>query len=415
MMRVKSEALHSCSLLLKEIDLLHRSMKLVTREESTYNIISLLRQSHDEVNVHSRIIHDLLNPVGTHGMDAIFLELFLKVLDIKGFDLGDATVSREYKNIDIYITNGRQSIIIENKIYSQDRDRQIERYYNKISSEGIEHIFVIYLSLHGNDPDPISVGKLDKNIITCASYERDIAQWLEMCMKESYNTISIKEPLRQYQTIIRNLTGGPMNNKYTDEIGNLLLQDKNLKYAIDVKDGIGNALTKIQLSLWDKIYKEMKKRGYEDGIHNAKSWSEDIIENYYQGKRETKHYGSSFHVLNIDKRAHVEYRIEIERAMYHGFIVVDASGDNVSSDDRFQKCKDIVKNVDDRFRSDKWWLGWRHESRQIDFVSFKSDDAMELVSEEGRNDFVSRLIEEIDSGIKSFISEINRGDEMRLS
>ena len=74
-----------------------------------------------------------------HRMGALFLELFLEQVDIEGFDLTTATVQREYHNIDIFLTNGKRAIIIENKIYAPDQPQQLQRYYRMIKKEGFSH------------------------------------------------------------------------------------------------------------------------------------------------------------------------------------------------------------------------------------------------------------------------------------
>src|SRR5688572_11747237 len=100
------------------------------REQNTFNIFSILRNKNDEVNLHSRFIGELLNPIGSHKLGNIFLNHFLKLLNINTQGFEKATVHREYKDIDILIKSGSKAIILENKIWAEDQEKQLERYNN---------------------------------------------------------------------------------------------------------------------------------------------------------------------------------------------------------------------------------------------------------------------------------------------
>src|SRR5690606_25955059 len=102
-----------------------------------------------------------------------FLKLFVQlVLKIEDFDFENCTVEREYKDIDILIYNKQQAIIIENKIFAGDRPRQLERYYEIIFNEGIDHkrkeiiqpdqIHIVYLALTKRYPSKFTLGKIEE-------------------------------------------------------------------------------------------------------------------------------------------------------------------------------------------------------------------------------------------------------------
>jgi hypothetical protein len=86
---------------------------------NSFNIFSILRKPNDEVNLHSRFIYELLNPNGSHRQGKIFLEIFLRELEIK-LDGSDLKIFKEKFNIDILIQSKQQAIIIENKIDTTD-------------------------------------------------------------------------------------------------------------------------------------------------------------------------------------------------------------------------------------------------------------------------------------------------------
>ena len=118
---------------------------------NNYNILTSVLNKSDEVRLHSRMIFSFLNVNGTHYQSELFLDKFLKVLNIDDFKINskNCLVYKEYQNIDLYITDGSKHIIIENKIYAKDQKKQIERYIKIIEKENYNlnanDILVIYL------------------------------------------------------------------------------------------------------------------------------------------------------------------------------------------------------------------------------------------------------------------------------
>ncbi|RDU65306.1 PD-(D/E)XK nuclease family protein, partial [Helicobacter equorum] len=76
----------------------------------------------NEVKLHSALISGFLNPLGNHYQGDVFLETFLDSISLKKWfgNTRNARVYKEYKNIDVYITNGERHIIVENKIWAGD-------------------------------------------------------------------------------------------------------------------------------------------------------------------------------------------------------------------------------------------------------------------------------------------------------
>jgi hypothetical protein len=82
---------------------------------------------------HSRLIGDLLNPSGSHGQGALFLNAFLRHLSIPVFETEDWKISVETGRVDIMLWRERPTkaaILIENKSNNAiDRRNQIYRYW----------------------------------------------------------------------------------------------------------------------------------------------------------------------------------------------------------------------------------------------------------------------------------------------
>ena len=185
-----------------------------------YNIFTLFHGFSDEVNLHSNFIASLLDPNGDHYKGDLFLKLFLETCGIDDFsiDTSRATVFKEFKHIDIYISDGKKHIILENKVYAKDQPTQIARYIETIiqnKDAEDEDIYVLYLHPDGDLPKEYSLGdyktnqdetKLVKKGSTInfkvISYEDEISNWIDKCKNEVSNITDLNVFLSQYKDVI---------------------------------------------------------------------------------------------------------------------------------------------------------------------------------------------------------------------
>ncbi len=110
---------------------------------------------------HSKFLAYLLDPQQNHGLGDLFLKAFLQSavkgktccvtpIDIDVWNLGEAEVYREWRNIDIFVRDERNrfAIIIENKISSEEHSDQLARYYAIASRELIDwRILPLFLTV----------------------------------------------------------------------------------------------------------------------------------------------------------------------------------------------------------------------------------------------------------------------------
>ncbi len=64
-------------ILIKKIELIefkYRKLKEMESNSSRFNIFSILRDSSDEVNLHSKFIYELLNPLGSSWYERLFFK-----------------------------------------------------------------------------------------------------------------------------------------------------------------------------------------------------------------------------------------------------------------------------------------------------------------------------------------------------
>ena len=181
-----------------------------------YNIFTLFHKFSDEVNLHSNFIASLLDPNGDHYKGDLFLKLFLETCGIDDFDIDTsmATVFKEFKHIDIYISYGKKHIILENKVYAKDQPTQIARYIKAIQNKDAEvkdeDICVLYLHPDGELPDKQSFGDYHARLLgenpsikfKVISYGKEILEWIDKCKNEVSNLTDLNIFLSQYKDVI---------------------------------------------------------------------------------------------------------------------------------------------------------------------------------------------------------------------
>ena len=197
-----------------------KNLKEHKEDNVNYNIFYVLRVWSKEVVLHSRMIVDLLNPEGYHGMGNKPLLLFrdqLKEAEINfSFDYNslkkvqDEEPTDSKRRIDIYLQDNSGAIIaIENKIYASDQDTQLYDYKNHIGNNSL----LLYLTLFGSLPSKVSTNGLKINEdYYCISYSSLILVWIEQMIKEKACHGVVREILIQYEAIIKYLIRNNMDD-----------------------------------------------------------------------------------------------------------------------------------------------------------------------------------------------------------
>lgn len=209
-----------------------------------FNIFNVLDLTSDETRTHSAFIAELLDPNGSHGLGDQFLQSFVNTIDcLKSwhFDTQSAKVHKELsiggKNedcsdggrIDIAVESNGKAIIIENKIYAGDQEKQLVRYYNYGTKNYSNGIRLLYLTLNGDDASEYSHEKLVVNEDYYAiAYNHEISDWLQRCIEFSARHPLVRETLIQYQNLINQLTMNNMDKNSQEELLKLMSDPKNI-------------------------------------------------------------------------------------------------------------------------------------------------------------------------------------------
>jgi len=380
---------------------------------NSYNILTSVLKKNDEVRLHSRMMLSFLNPNGTHYQSNLFLDKFLEVLNIDGFtiDTKHCSVYTEYKNIDLYITDGTKHIIIENKIYAGDQPNQIERYVEIIEEENhsltITDMLVIYLSLDRDYPSKDSLGNLtitdnfllrdEKNIALFKSihYKNEILEWLELCQYEIQNISNLNESFKQYIDVVKMIT-----NQYKEKIMSLadyIQENKSIyKMALEIQDTLPVVRKKIIDDFFEKVINLLQRELGTDWIVELK------------GNLSKRH---SF-PLRIYKKAWIGnknnnliFGFEFDKNNYYKgcFGIVRQSKSVIIKNDITDKFKNEFDNLNYNLRTTQWWLHWLSLPDTKDFTEYI------IFNENTEDKFVNEVynliqIFEIDSNLMTDIN-----------
>lgn len=292
--------------ILNQVRIVSQKIKEQRKEKfergESFNIFNDLGFMSEEVHLHSMFLANLLNPKGSHGQRGKFLEAFLKMLqkpfsaistDNLELDITNASVEvekyigrqtdSEGGRIDIYLTDGKHSIIIENKIYAGDQHHQMLRYWNYgMSQKGddTEKSFVlIYLTLDGCSPSKESLGEdLKENDIVCLSYKSDIRGWLDRCVELASRTPLVRETINQYISTIDILTNNVMEDN--KELLDILCKEENLDAVFDIIDSKENLINHI---INDEFIPKLKDLAEDKGLEICGNYKRNWVSDRYPG------------------------------------------------------------------------------------------------------------------------------------
>ena len=392
--------------ILNQVRIVSQKIKEQRKEKfergENYNIFNDLGFMSDEVHLHSMFLANLLNPKGSHGQRGKFLEAFLKMLqksfpaisaDSLELDTAIASVDvekyigrqtdSEGGRIDIYLTDGKHSIIIENKIYAGDQHHQMLRYWNYgMSQKGddTEKSFVlIYLTLDGCSPSKESLGEdLKENDIVCLSYKSDIRGWLERCVELASRTPLVRETINQYISTIDILTNNVMEDN--KELLDILSKEENLDAIYDIANNKNIVVNRIINEVFiPKLRDLAESKGLTMGDNCTENWMEESWA------------GASFY---NPKWKYLKLVFEFERrglgSLIFGFHTKDEDG--VKRED-VKDWEKVLKNYSTKEVNNQYWI---HKNFRGNCNWSNAQAIKDLLNGKTLNDFSIMFDEAID-------------------
>lgn len=343
----------------------------------SFNIFSILRDAHDEVNLHSKFIYELLDPLGSHKQGNIFLTLFLKTLNIE-FSTSNLHIFREKHNIDILIQSKKNAIIIENKIHTQDHSEQLSKYLQTIQNQGYadKNIYLIYLTLFGEEPNEITV----RNKVISISYSQTIKCWIERCIKEVTLIPTLRETFIQYLNLINKLTQQSHHKGFILEVKDFLLQENNLKTILNIEASIVEAKITIQLNFWRDLLATLALHyPFKFYSINGDNTLEKSVNKYYKQQKNRKDYGLEYQIDD-----NLNCFIELRDNIYYGFYF-----SNPNKIQEYQLLK--LENISIQWESNYW----KYPHKQINFEKFNTPNVLDLINDEVRKNDIKTISDEL--------------------
>ena len=251
------------------------------RKGENYNLFSILSIERYELK-HSALIANLLDPKGSHGCGDAFLRAFFEIA-LKGtaypFESSTPPDScTEYYTgpiagdtggrIDILVKSSHYGLIIENKIYAGDQDKQLTRYdnYGK-ETFGADGYLLVYLTLYGYDASKESTATKSAEEVGYLrlSYAKDILLWLKECVRLADNKPLVRESLNQYIRTIKQLTYQDMNQEDIQKIIDLAVDHPEVVATLSSKrDAIAEGIREKYIFAKLKEYADQKGWLYDD-------------------------------------------------------------------------------------------------------------------------------------------------------
>lgn len=208
-----------------------------------FNIFSTLLKEADEVRLHTRFIHCLLDPRGSHDCESLFLDLFFETLAALGV-LDEAGNRVDFKcllkgsswrvhkeasrpphgQIDLLLeSSGCFGIAIENKIYAGEQPAQLSDYATYLRRSYGEDFHLIYLTLDGKQ-----AGTAGGHGYMRISYERHVLYWLEACLRETYSIIPVNQIIIQYRSVVRRLTHQNLDKEFMKPVLDFIRENPDI-------------------------------------------------------------------------------------------------------------------------------------------------------------------------------------------
>ena len=375
----------------------HDALAAATGEN--FNLFAILGRETDEVQTHSAILAELLDPSGSHGQGAVFLRHFLARIGIMDMVADAACVQAEEwidsnSRVDILIETDSTRILIENKINGRDQRGQLERYHAYAVRR--PNAKVVYLTLHGDPPSPESLGDLPLDKVALVSYETDVLSWLDDCVKHAALVPQLREILAHYQGLLRKLTGKSIGG-LTMELKNLLAQKYDTTYNFELVPRIAEAMKELSIEteweFWESVCQQLTEAGerawsltlaprVDDGPKPLKVVMPDVINHAHGTGQHKWYYGWTFHVRSetnpeyfCSNGLEVVLRVECESDAWvrYGLIAAEQQQGGTyrrirrgDMDKLFAQWRERLEETNEGWQfDDNGWLAWRYPQMDI--------------------------------------------------
>lgn len=394
--------------------------------KKAFNVFDVMAVTTDEVNGHSRFLHHLLSPKGSHGMGDAFLQAFFKHmpnLEPQPW-LKDARVSRELAfedgRLDLLIElSNTCCVVIEVKIFAADQHRQLERYGKFIEQWKAENpsasvVREFYLTLDGHEASDYSVGS-GNVAYECLSFDENILPWLETCIDLSAQDSRVSEAIRQYAEIVRRLSKRAiMDEEMTSIVDKVSASRMNYEAAVQVADSLRFARTRLLEGIFRDIESYLADKLPEGSNLTTDAERVDVEKYYLRNERKKRCPMLKFKLVKEHDRV-LAISVALDHRLWVGLTFFKIANnewgiERIDDDREWLRSPDFVtmtpmwESVLDKAPAGDWWLDWRFIETQseekdgcIDFRSCSSSEYSALFDDGEYEAFIKGVHFGIDS------------------
>ena len=409
---------------LYNLKLIYTKYKVIDSLKSDFNVFDLIINPYDEVHLHSRMIYSILTE---RKFQKQFLMCFLNFIDVSlpddvsfsGFNNINVEKEKAIPNgrVDLFISfkikNISYNVLIENKLLAGDQPEQMNRYKSYMNSYPNDNNYVYYLTLDGSAPSEDSTKSLDE--IKLISYDSEIMNWIEDCIKIASREPGVREVLIQYSSLLERLTGKDVD--FILELKEYLLKEpENFIIANSMIPALNDAKAELQLRFWKKLeesldvmfenfpninYKKMNMNKDLGNLHQF--YSQSKINALYKSKSGAC-YGINYS-LDITKYiGDVVFRVEYNKSdgVFYGLKKFEEKKLDENSEE-YKIFSDKFKPYE--FKTSPWWFVWKYinlNGKRFNFLNMDKDLSYLLLDENKLDSFIKSVTSEI----KSFIDLI---------
>lgn len=395
-------------ILLNEIKLIGDKYDLINKKTGGYfNIFEIASIGTNEVIV-CRVLYELLSPKGSHYQGRLYLKSFIKEVlkvDISDEELNTANVYREYiidnnRRIDLVIQTKDKFIPIEVKIYSGEQKNQCYDYYKKAINSN-----VYYITRFGDAPSEYSLKTLSNNKVTLISFERDILDWLDTCLreKETIMIAPIREIILQLSAMIRKFTNKMEDEKEMDIKNVLMKSPDNMRSAIEIQKSVDSCKIELMKKLFEGIEKKISKTKLNNGFDYAYN-NYSKLYRFYDKKQSTWPGISYLYRKGVEPNIDIWVRLEIDNRIFIGFCIVKdgtCGGEALTTERKKQLFGDL------KFYDKSWWVAdeFIMQSDENEPPNFKdiNEAFIQLFDDNKLNNFIDICVDKINEFLNKTI------------
>jgi hypothetical protein len=390
-----------------------------------FNILNCLTRFHLE-KLHTKFLSYLLNIKESHDCNTLFLESFVSMLQkdekiniklskISSADLqfsqttsektiGRSSISDIYGNIDIIIEMPKFNLVIENKIYAGEQNKQIERYVKYCKNQNKEYL-VLYLTLTGTESN--QAGEEEYYSI---SYKNEILNWLDECLEKTKKYPKVFFGILYYKELINNKIFNNPPNCILMELKNLLLKPENrivLKYLKEINEATNLIRNELRVKFFELLHEKLNGLNFSfiptssiinqirlDKIWNERNCGFKLIQDDM--------------ILSITEKEKIYFCIEHDYVdIYYGLVIISDGKKCQPPNQEYAFIKDI-KRIESLMNEkmqyelekiDNFWFAWKYQGI---FDQKFNDDSLNYELAEQLDKFANLFSEEIEKYLKAW-------------